>query len=630
MHRSLSALVVLAMVGLPAKAGAADSPKSVLYLDDSYTSLLNPGYSDMARSFRATLIEQFHSQVVMYAENLGLTQFSGPEYETLLRTYVQGKYSKRPIGLFVAMGPLALKFALTLRSGRWSDTPIVFGSVNEEALAETLSATALNVTGHTLRFSLEEAIGAARMLVPGLEQIALVGDYINTQSFRHQFDPRASFAAAKLKLIDLTGLSMGEIRARVAKLPDRTAIVYTAITTDGAGAQYLPYEALKAFANAANCPIVVDLENRIGHGGTGGPVIHSALLGKVTAQLAIRVLNGEEASSIPITEADSLRYIFDWRELQRWGVAESRLPAGSEFRFRGPGLWEQHRWTMALIVAGFGAESALIIGLLYEARRRRKAEANGRMLLSELAHLNRTATAGELSSSIAHEIRQPLGAMVLSGNAGLNWLKRDPPELNEVRSALQNIVNQGHRVDDIVSNIGALFKKQPLPRLPVNLNGIVRQVLSFAGQNISRNGVRCAQKLTNPAPIVLGDGVQLQQVLLNLVLNAVEAMNSSAPEARFLHVSTESDQTECVMTVADSGPGIDPEHMDDLFKPFFTTKPGGMGLGLSICKSIVEAHGGRLTATARAKHGLVFRIVLPVVKIERHDGEAGSPTTIAV
>jgi len=210
--------------------------------------------------------------------------------------------------------------------------------------------------------------------------------------------------------------------------------------------------------------------------------------------------------------------------------------------------------------------------------------------------------------------------MVVSGHAGLNWLKRDPPELNEVRSSLQNIVNQGHRVDDIIKNIGALFKKQPLPRLPIDINGIVQQVLNFAGQNISSNGVRCAQKLTKPSPIVLGDAVQLQQALLNLVLNAVEAMKASASDARFLHVSTGSDQTECVIIVADSGPGLDPKHMDDLFKPFFTTKPGGMGLGLSICKSIVETHGGRLTAAARAKHGLIFTIVLPMV--ERHNDEA--------
>jgi C4-dicarboxylate-specific signal transduction histidine kinase len=213
-----------------------------------------------------------------------------------------------------------------------------------------------------------------------------------------------------------------------------------------------------------------------------------------------------------------------------------------------------------------------------------------------------------------------LGAIVASGDAGLNWLKHEPPDQNEVRTNLKNIVDQGHRVDDIIKNIGAIFKKQDLPHLPVDMNGIVQKVLTFAAHNIAASGVRCISTLTeNPAPVVLGDAVQMQQVLLNLVLNAVEAMSSSASNARFLHVSTQIDQTECVINVADSGPGIDPKHMGDLFKPFFTTKPGGMGLGLSICMSIVKAHGGRLAAAARARHGLVFRLVLPLTgQGERH------------
>jgi hypothetical protein len=306
MYRSLGALVVLLVTGLAATTHAADPlPKAVLYLDESSAPLFRPDSSEIARVFRENL--KFSSPIAIYAENLGLNHFGGPKYEVLLHNYLQEKYEQRPIGLSVAMGASALRFALRSTS-RWAAVPIVFGAIDADVATQIVTgAAAANVTGHTLRFSLDNSINAARALVPRLKNIALVGNANNNVPYRGHFDAPTSVAAARLNLIDLTGLPMSDIRAQVAELPKQTAIIYTAITTDGAGTQYLPYEALRAFAEAANCPIVVDIENRIGHGGTGGPIVLPALIGQRAAELATRIFNGEDASQMPVSDADAVR-----------------------------------------------------------------------------------------------------------------------------------------------------------------------------------------------------------------------------------------------------------------------------------------------------------------------------------
>lgn len=616
MYRLLGILVVALVAAFATASHSADGlPRAVLYLDESDSVMTNPGYSEIAGTFRTTLRDKASSPITIYAEQLGLTRFRGPQYEAILRNYLHDKYVERPIGLIMAVGSSSLRFALQFRSGPWSDVPIVFAAVDTDT-ADRILASATNVTGHTLRFSLENAIETARALVPELKQIALVGDRLDDQPFRRHFNVDALFAGEHLKLIDLTGLPMGDIRARVATLPPDAAIVYTAITRDGAGVGYVPYEALAAFADAANRPIVIDIDNRLGRGGTGGPVVQPGLIGKEAAELALRIFNGADASKIAVADAQAVKQIYDWRELQRWGVPEARLPAGSEVRFRAPTMWEQYYWRIIAIMAAFVLQTALVVALLYEDRRRRFAEANGQVLLSELAHLNRAATAGELTASIAHEIRQPLAAIVASGGAGVNWLKQKTPDLDEVRTLLQDIVKQGHRADDVIKNIRAMFRKETTPRLPLDVNESIRQVLRLTARKIELSGTVCDVVLADPPPVVLADPVQLQQVLLNLIGNAVEAMGASAPDARVLRVRTEVDQDDCIITIEDTGPGIDPNQIDQVFKPFFTTKSGGMGLGLSICKTITEAHGGQLSVEPGAQRGALFRIVLP-----RHGSE---------
>jgi signal transduction histidine kinase len=235
-----------------------------------------------------------------------------------------------------------------------------------------------------------------------------------------------------------------------------------------------------------------------------------------------------------------------------------------------------------------------------------------RLEQAERARVARLITAGELSAAIAHEVKQPLAAMVSQGNAALRWLGRSTPDLDEARAALEKIVSSGHRAGRIVENLRAMFKKDANPHERVGVNGVIRSVLGLTHHEMQKNSVMLQTALSGePAPYVLGDRVQLEQVFLNLIMNAIEAMNAASGR-NVLGVKTEIGKNgEILITIADSGSGIDADKIEQIFNTFFTTKQDGMGIGLSICRSIVEAHGGHIWASSEAPHGSVFYVELP-------------------
>ena len=219
---------------------------------------------------------------------------------------------------------------------------------------------------------------------------------------------------------------------------------------------------------------------------------------------------------------------------------------------------------------------------------------------------------GEMAASIAHEINQPLAAVVNNANAGLRWLNKRPPNTEEVRSALTRIVNDGERGGSIIESIRAMLKRGVRERTELDLNELIREVTRLTQGQFQRHGVSIRSELANDLPIVLADRVQLQQVILNLFMNAVEAMVSISDRERLVRVrSKKDDGGGALIAVEDSGPGVEPEDAKRIFEAFFTTKAEGMGMGLSICRSIVESHGGRITVANAVPRGTVFQVILP-------------------
>jgi len=341
------------------------------------------------------------------------------------------------------------------------------------------------------------------------------------------------------------------------------------------------------------------------------------------------------ALSLVAPEKNQFRYRLEGRD-RDWQDSSNRRQAfytdlaPGNYRFRviasnNSDIWNREGATLAFSVAPawwqtnwfrvLGAAFLLLmLAAIYKLRMRQLAQIQHRQreLSAELAHANRVATLGQLTASIAHEVSQPLSATIANAHAALRWLKAEPPNAFEAHLALDRIVQEGSRATDIVTRIRGLVKKAPGREGEVYLNDEFRGIIPLTRSEADRHGIELLIELSPDLPVIRGDRVQLQQVLLNLVVNAIEATGNVSSGPRDVVISSEPDGGGgVVVSVRDTGPGLDPEAAARLFEPFYTTKQSGLGMGLSICRSIIEAHGGQLWVTANTPRGAIFQFTLP-------------------
>ena len=243
-----------------------------------------------------------------------------------------------------------------------------------------------------------------------------------------------------------------------------------------------------------------------------------------------------------------------------------------------------------------------------------RAETELRKLQAGLAHVSRVTILGELTASLAHEVNQPLAGIVSSADACLHWLAAQPPNVDKARRAIERITRDAKRASDVVARVRNLAKKAPLQRTWVDINETVEETISLATRELSQNNVSLETQLAENLPQILADRIQLQQVILNLIINACEALTAADDEFRKLSISTAREMDGVALTVRDTGVGIDPQQIETVFEAFHTTKPGGMGMGLAVSRSIIEGHGGRLWAEPNEPRGAIFKFTIPSKK----------------
>jgi signal transduction histidine kinase len=386
------------------------------------------------------------------------------------------------------------------------------------------------------------------------------------------------------------------------------------MVVDATGAMYEGDRALTTLYATANAPIFTHDDGFYGREVVGGPMLSALVLSKEASGVAVRILGGEKPDSIKIAPVGFAAPKYDWRELQRWGISESRLPPGSEIYFREPGALEKYRWSIALVCAVLLLQGGLISGLLFERRRRQLAEVQLRQRMTELAHSNRYSLAGELTATIAHEINQPLGAILTNSETLEAMLQSPTPSLSELREIAADIRRDDQRASDVIRHLRNLLKRYPPELKDIDFNEPVREAIHFLSTlAVARNIDLNSSLAPTPLPVE-GNLVQLQQVILILVLNAMDAMSDLPSDQRKLAVATGRTGNLAEASVSDTGPGIAPDKLKEIFVPFFSTKAEGMGMGLSIARTIIEAHGGQIWAENKTGGGAMFRVTLPLAK----------------
>jgi len=601
--------LILIMLIFSTISAAAAQPKRVLLLHSFGPQFVPWGF--FAGHFREELFKQSPDKIDLYEASLEGARFQQPDEQGPIVDYLAALFGSRKLDLIVTIGAPAAFFVQKYRAQFFPSIPLVIGGPEQRAINYGTLTSLDAPVPVTLDF--RKWIENILEVLPDTTHIAwVVGasplERFWTEEFRRTSQPFAD----RISFEWFNDLRFEDMLKRISQLPPHSAAFYVDLRVDAAGVPLDRDLVLPKLREATNAPVFSYIDSYLGSGIVGGPMLSSEEVGRRMAQAAVRILSGESPGELKIPPVALGVPQYDWRELRHWNISEDRLPTGSMVRFREPTVWRQYRWQIALMCAVVLLQGALISGLLYQRRRRLYAEVQSRQRSAELAHMNRFSTAGELTATIAHEINQPLGAILTNIETAEIMVKSPTPDLQEIGEILADIRRDDARASEVIGRLRSLLKKAPFEPKHIDLNDVVRETMQFlSGLAIAREvGLT---SFIAPAPLpVKGDLIQLQQVILNLIVNAMDAMSDMPSAERRITVTTARDGNSAELSVSDVGPGIPVEKLKEVFEPFFTTKPQGMGMGLSIARTIVEAHGGRLSAENLAGRGAAFRMRLPL------------------
>jgi signal transduction histidine kinase len=596
---------------LPAGMARAESPRQVLVLYEN--NRLLPANVEGDRGLNR-VIAGFGSPVEVSAEFLDYPRFGGEDYVRTISTYLREKYHEHPPAVVVAGGNGALAFLLRNRQELFPGAPLVHMGVDKPFI-DGLKLPG-DAYGVPVRYDPAGTVAQALRWHPRATRLVVITgaappDRAWVPLLQQELEP----FKGRVDGIDFwSGLATHEVMERLAALGADTVIFTPGYFMDGAGKTFTPREAAALIAGAATAPVYGPYNTFIGTGVVGGRVPTFEAMGETAGRIVNHLLEGRAVATLGLPLVMPTTLSVDWRQIKRWGIKESDVPGDALVQFRSPGLWDQYRYQALSVLAVVMLQSMLVAILLIERRRRRVAELSVDKHRFELAHASRLAVAGELTASIAHEINQPLGAILSNVAAASLILESGAMQPEELRQILEDIRRDDVRASDVIRQLRKLFEKHEVERTAVDLNEAAVEMAIVLRAEAKRRRVELVVREASGDVGVIGDRIQIQQVLINLVLNAMDAVAEQREGQRIVTVAvTKADDTAAV-EVSDTGHGIREEDRAKLFDSFFSTKAAGIGLGLSIVRTLVESHGGRVWAENRAGGGAVFRVELPAAQ----------------
>ena len=613
-RRRLSIWLVAFLVAFCAALLSPESLRAVeqkrIMILHSYGQNFRP-WSDYAKALRQELEGRSQWPLDIQDFSVITARAQNESAEDAFAQYLETLFSDHAPDAIVAFGAPAAGFVQRHRAGLFQNAPMVLTAIDPRRVQQ--AALTENDTVVASRLDIPLLFENILRLLPRTKEIAVVvGNSPNERFWVQEMQRELEPLKSRVTIVFLNGLSFEDILKGVASLPPNSAIFWIQPQVDASGAVHEGERALKTLNSVANAPVFSHDDAYFGGGIVGGPMTSVSEGARKTSEVVIRVLGGEKPANIKVPPLEYGPARYDWRQLRRWGISESRLPRGSEVDFREPSTWDTYRWQILSICAVILIQALLISRLLYEQRRRQVAEVQLRERAAELAHVNRFSMAGELTASIAHELNQPLGAILANAETLELMLKSPAPDMDEVRTIVSDIRHDDARASQVIRRLRSLLKKAPFELKNVDINDIVRETTDFVSAVVVARQIDL-RKFVGSTPLpVKGDRIQLQQVLLNLIMNAMDAMAGLPSVERKLVISSARVDDFAEISVSDTGPGIPAALTKDIFEPFFTTKSHGIGMGLAIARTIVEAHNGQIRAENNAEGGAAFYIRLPL------------------
>jgi len=686
--------------------------------------------------FRKTLQEGHGRPLNFFVEYLEMERFPDKSQIRAQINFIKKKYTREKMDLLISIGPDVLLLISQYLSPDFDTVPTIFVRFRSKYSDAPLIDRKPNMTGLVVEVDPQKTLETALSLHPATtEAFIITGSAPSDRVFEsiarvafHEYEDR-------VKVTYLSGLAMEELLQRMRILPKNSIVIYLAFQKDAKGVNYYAMESLKVLSEASSAPFYSNWEQFVGHGIVGGYVIGVKANASRVGQIALRILQGEDPNKIPV-ERGTMLYMFDWRQMKRWGIQERMLPEGSIIVNKEVTFWEAFRWYIIGTILFVVIETLLVVFLvvlyrrqkriekqlheaakewqttfdsiqdlifildpelkvlrvnaptlaffnlpaervlgshcyslmhgtneppvmcliptmkrtkehedaeLYDQKRKtwfhvsvnpvlddkgeitsivhqvrditeqKRTEAEIQLARDELLRVERSFRMSELTASLAHELNQPLAAILSNAQAALHFLESNKPDLNEFREILRDIIQDDKRAGNVIRSLRSMMKREEGEKKPIVLNEVLNDVVAiFHSEAVFRN-VDIKTEFAESLPPVLADRIQLQQVALNLIMNAAQAMSENLPGEKRIILRTEAVDNCVRASVRDFGRGIPQEDLERLFQPFFTTKGSGLGMGLPISKSIIEAHSGLIWAENHPEGGATFIFKLPVI-----------------
>ena len=753
-------VVVAALATARTAASAQTAPEPARILIVYQYDPKAPGVVAFSAQLRRMVQAGVPRRAVFYNEALDLDRFDDPDRVPQLARYFTEKYQGKKLDAIVTGGSLALKFTTERLRTLFPNVPVVYGLAFEPVV--NFDALPPNVTGSRQPLPFDSTFRLARSLTPDAQRIVVVAgastmDSVLRSAAIRQITPLLD----GMELDVLENWTFDALLDSLRQVPPRTIVILSALNQDQRGYEFNTGDVIPTVARVASVPLYGIARNWVGEGIVGGSVMNFADDGVRTGQLLVRVLRRAPGEPMPAPEIAASSMVVDWRQLQRWGLPENRLPPNTEILFRTQTLWERHWLTILGVLALLVVQSLLIARLLLERRQRVRAqraverqteyermiagltadavrvapeeapraledalarmgrfsgasagvlivssdsqrppirlfwskvgeqfdrevssvsgqiaemqdsrleiplvaeqtrygvlelfradrqqwsaatvarlEAAGDLIANalarekaaqeleqirgQIAHMARVATVGELAAAVAHELRQPLAAIRANAEAAAMLLQQKTPDIADTREILQDIIRDNRRAAEVIDHIGLLVRRQALASTTVDLNAVCQHTAQLLDRDVRARGALVKLSLHPSLHPIKGDPVQLQQVVMNLVLNALDASTLSARGCEII-VGTDGSDSQSEVFVHDAGPGLPPALLEKVFEPFFTTKLHGLGMGLTIVRTIVEQHHGRVHVENVRSGGAIFRVTFPIIDATRNSQPA--------
>jgi signal transduction histidine kinase len=606
--RILAVQAVVALLFFAVSGDAIAAPKRVLLLHSFAPDF--PPWTEYSRSLRAELFRRMPREIDLFEATLETARIPGNLDDGPFAEYLGALFKDRPLDLVITVSGPASKFLQRHRQRLFLKTPMLFTS-----LEQRLYIASGNPDETSVRHSIDFVAVMKNILqvLPATDHIAVV---LGASSYERYWKEELSTLVEPLRgrvaFTWFNDLSFEEMLKKVSTLPPRSAIFFATMTVDAAGVPQNDGMVLPRLKAVSTAPVFSYEDSYFGAGLVGGPMLSISEISRRVVDATQRILAGETPANIqtPAVEIGAPR--FDWRELKRWGIEEANLPPGSTVEFRQPTFWDEHRGTIIAVVSILMLQAVLISALLFERVRRRRAEAASRRRFIEMTQMNRSLTVSAMSSSIAHELNQPLGAILNNAGAAEVLLSQSSPDIDQVREILADIRKDDERAGEIIEHLRGFLRTDERSLREVSINRAIADVLQIVEPEAAKRGIIIDYDRGSADLSVRADHVHLQQVLLNLALNGMDAMRDVTPVRKMVFQVSQVSSAKVEVALLDNGTGIPEHRLKEIFDSFVTTKQHGTGLGLSIARTIVEMYGGRIWAENREHGGAAFRFVLPL------------------